>query len=130
MDLDKNDVCQLILIRSPKISTLPIISRSVYTKIFEAFHIDSQPSGFIQCKICMRLLSFKSDTWTTIIRHYNHHQECHNASRKKRDYVIITPVQHSLHRLKKFLKIARPPKIDKILEKRTVTSGIEYLDSV
>ena len=127
MDLDKNEVGRLMLYNSTKISRLPIVSRSAYTKTFQAIHIDSVDSGFIQCRICYRLLSFKRDNWTTIIRHYNQHQESNNSIRDKRHCNKIKPAQHSVHRLKRFLKSRRLPKIRKILQKRKGSNGAEYL---
>ena len=127
MDLDKNEVRRLILNNSTKISTLPIVSLSTYTKIFEAIHIDSQKSCFIRCKICRKLLLFKRGCWNTIIRHYNQHRDSCSGILIKRDSNKITPLQHSLHRLKKFLKTGGRPKIRKILQKRDVSTGTEYL---
>ena len=127
MDLDKNELRSLILSNSTKISAHPILSQSAYTKTFEVIHIDSLDSGFVRCKICMRLLSFKSDRWTTIIRHYKQHHKYHNVIQDKRDCTKIIPLHHSFRRLKKFMKNGRRPKIRKLLQKRNGSSGTEYL---
>ena len=127
MDLEKNEVLRLILNNSTKISTLPIVSRSAYTKMFDAVHIDSLDSGFVRCKICRKLLLFKRGCWNTIIRHYNQHRDSCSGILIKRDSNKISPLQHSLHRIKKILKTAGRHKIRKLLQKRDGLDGTEYL---
>ena len=112
----------LLCLKSIRVSTIPMNSRSIYLRALKRVVLDEIPTSYVYCSRCNNILKFHQKSWTTLIRHFNKHvsdssvdkiqkseKECHykNPTSKAEHFKDMGPVQHSrnnLHPVDKILK--------------------------
>lgn len=138
--MDKSDLILKLALEPNIIERTPVLSSSGYLQGFDQINISNLATGFVQCRVCGKIVRFDRHSWRNVI----YHSQTHNVAKKKpgmniesskndqslsrdgvRDYAkgLTLGSEENQKRLKRVWKSDGKFAVKKVLFKRTGKSG-------